>query len=144
MVNLRSQIETSRKEYMDIKLDEQLCKKYPKIFAQRHKDMKETAMCWGFECSDGWYWLIDMLCSQLQWDIDHNKHPQIEAIQVKEKFGTLRFYTNGADDTQYGMINLAEFMSGYICEKCGSTENVTQTEGWIVTLCEKCMAERKK
>uniref|UniRef100_A0A6M3Y1S3 Uncharacterized protein n=1 Tax=viral metagenome TaxID=1070528 RepID=A0A6M3Y1S3_9ZZZZ len=129
---------------MDIKLDKKLCKKYPKIFAQRHRDMKETAMCWGFECSNGWYWLINMLCSRLQWDIDHNNYPQIEATQVKEKFGTLRFYTNGANDTQEGMISLAEFMSGYICEKCGTTEGVTQTSGWVITLCKKHLKEYKE
>ena len=124
--------------------EERILKKYPKIFRQKDMSMKETCMCWGLEVGLGWHWLIDMLCSQLQWDIDHNKHEQIEATQVKEKFGTLRFYTNGGDDTQEGMISLAEFMSNYICEKCGATEGVSQTEGWIVTLCPKCMAERKK
>jgi len=124
---------------MKTELDKKLVTKYPKIFAQRNKPMTETAMCWGFECGDGWYWLIDNLCSLLQWDIDHNKHPQIEATQVKEKYGTLRFYTNGSDDKQDGMIDLAESLSSSICEKCGSVDGVTQTEGWIVTLCKKCM-----
>ena len=31
------------------KLDKKLVKKYPKIFRDRHADMKATAMCWGFE-----------------------------------------------------------------------------------------------
>jgi hypothetical protein len=38
---------------MKQELDEQLCAKYPKIFVNRHADMKTTAMCWGFECGDG-------------------------------------------------------------------------------------------
>ena len=29
-------------------LDQLLCERYPKIFANRHADMKTTAMCWGF------------------------------------------------------------------------------------------------
>ena len=49
-------------------------------------------MCWGFSCGDGWYLLIDRLCSSLQWDTDTNKYPQVVATQVKEKYGTLRFY----------------------------------------------------
>lgn len=127
---------------MKKELQDALFKKYPKIFRQKDLPMQETAMCWGIATSDGWYWLIDKLCSHLQWDIDHNKYPQIEATQVKEKFGTLRFYTNGSNDAQEGMISFAEFLSGFICEKCGSTEDVSETRGWIVTLCKKCMKER--
>ncbi len=119
--------------------EKRILKKYPKIFRQKDLPMTQTCMCWGIDTGLGWHWLIDILCSYLQWDIDRNGHQQIEAIQVKEKFGTLRFYTNGADETQQGMISLAEFMSAHICEDCGSTNNVTQTEGWIVTLCPPCM-----
>lgn len=100
-------------------------------------------MCWGLECGDGWYFLIDHLCGLLQWDIDRNKHEQIEASQVKEKFGTLRFYTNSADEKQYGMICFAEYLSCYICEKCGSMDNVKQTKGWICSLCPPCMKSYK-
>ena len=63
---------------------------------------------------------------------------------VKEKFGGLRFYTNYVDDQIEGMIKYAEYLAYKTCEECGSTENVTQTEGWIITLCEKCMEKRKK
>jgi hypothetical protein len=96
-------------------------------------------MCWGIECGDGWFNLIDNLCDLLQWDSDHNKYPQIEAVQVKEKFGTLRFYVNGTNLQQEGMISFAEYLSGSICERCGSMEDVSQTNGWIVTLCKKCL-----
>jgi hypothetical protein len=51
-------------------LDEELCRKYPKIFANRYKDMKETAMCWGFDCGDGWYNILDILCANIQDHID--------------------------------------------------------------------------
>ena len=116
--------------------------KYPKIFVQHKLSMQETCMCWGIECGIGWYELIDNLCSHLQWDIDHNGYPQIEAVQVKEKYGTLRFYINGGNDKQNGMISFAEFLSGAICEHCGSMDNVSQTKGWIVTLCKNCMEKR--
>ena len=68
-------------------LDAALVTKFPKIFANRYGDLRETAMVWGFSCDDGWYWLIEELCAALQWDTDKNKHPQIVATQVKEKFG---------------------------------------------------------
>lgn len=54
--------------------------------------------------------------------------------QVKEKFGTLRFYTHGATDEQQAYINFAEGMSGKICEVCGDRG---QRMGgyWIKTRC---------
>jgi hypothetical protein len=130
-------------------LQEKLFKKYPKIFRQRKLSPKETAMCWGIDCNDGWYMLLDCLCSKLQWDTDKNnktcKYPQVEATQVKQKFGTLRFYVTGAKDAQWGAIELAELMSAYICEHCGKfTENTKSTTGYIQTLCQDCYKKETK
>lgn len=129
---------------MTKELQDKLYEKYPKIFKQKDLPMNETAMCWGITCGDGWYWLIDKLCSNLQFNIDHNAHtgkyPQVEAVQVKEKFGGLRFYVDTASSEQHAVINFTESLSGSICENCGSIEDVSQTRtGWIQTLCKKCM-----
>jgi hypothetical protein len=125
-------------------LQDKLFEKYPKIFRQKNLSIKETAMCWGIDTGDGWYKIIDLLCYCLQWDIDNNKYPQVEATQVKEKFGGLRFYTNSENDHQSGMIRYTEHLSGITCETCGSMEDITQTKGWIVTLCPKCMEKYKR
>ena len=53
-------------------LDKKLVEKYPIIFQDRYGDMRSTAMCWGFECGDGWYPLIDPLCRHLQFNTDNN------------------------------------------------------------------------
>ncbi len=139
-------------------LEKKLCKKYPKIFAQRDLPMNQTCMCWGFSCSDGWYDLIDALCHAIQNHIDSrmnfNKHAkkqkstvypidQLEAVQVKEKYGGLRFYEQGGDEYTSGLIAMAEYLSYYICEECGSTKDVTQTKGWIRTLCKQCLYKTK-
>ena len=135
------------------KTGEELMAKYPKIFRQKDLPMTQTCMCWGIECGNGWLEILDILCFHLQFNTDRNKYPQVEAEQVKEKFGTLRFYysiipVEGIKYTerQYGVIDglieLAESLSAYVCEKCGSNKNVSQTEGWITTLCEDCMKER--
>jgi len=118
-----------------------LWNKYPKIFAGKNKSINQSLIPFGFECGDGWYWLIDNLCNCIQSYIDSNSHlniMQVEATQVKEKYGTLNFYIVGGDQTIDGMIWLVEHQSGNICELCGSTENVTQSNGWISTRCEKC------
>ena len=126
---------------MDAKLEKKLFLKYTKIFAQRNLSMRETCMCWGCECGDGWYFLIDNLCNCIQNYIDANKHldiSQVEAIQVKEKLGRLAFYISGGDDLIGGMVWLAEHLSWNICEECGSTDFVEHTSGWIYTLCHAC------
>ena len=137
---------------MKPELEKQLFEKYPKIFKQKDSSPMETCMCWGIECGDGWYDLINCLCFHLQFNTDHNKYPQVEAVQVKEKFGTLRFYYNilsNSDDKYFerhcgsidGMVSIIEFLSLKTCERCGSINNVSQTEGWIQTLCEECKKE---
>lgn len=121
---------------MSPELDKKLCEKYPKIFANRNGDMTQTAMCWGFDCGDGWYSLINSLCSVLQWNTDKNnstgKYPQVVAVQVKEKFGTLRFYVDGGGTSSDAMIEFAEYLSGTICEVCSHPGKLRQG-GWITT-----------
>lgn len=125
---------------MSPELDKKLCEKYPKIFANRNGNPQETLMCWGFECGDGWYDLIDNLCGWLQFNTDRNGHlpkyaSQVVAVQVKEKFGGLRFYVEGATDAQYAAISLAEAMSHKICDVCGSPGKPSKG-GWIKTRCD--------
>jgi Zn finger protein HypA/HybF involved in hydrogenase expression len=116
-------------------LEEKLAKAYPEIFEE----------CWEIGCGDGWYWLIEQLCHSIQMHVHSQRKPHIKALQVKEKFGRLRFNTNRVDNTIDGMIWLAESMSKGICEMCGTVENVTATkDGWIKYLCPKCMNERRK
>ena len=125
---------------MEKELEEKLVKKYPKIFSEYGGSPQKTCMAFGMECEDGWYWLIDNLCDSLQGYINANKKPQIVAAQVKEKYGGLRFYTNGETEMMGGMIWLAEHQSYGICEECGSTNNVSQfKESWVIyTRCKEC------
>ena len=68
------------------------------------------------------------------------ERPQIEAVQVKEKYGTLRFYVNHHDDVVDAMIGFAEDMSGCTCDKCGAPAS-TSNEGWRETKCGRCKGE---
>jgi hypothetical protein len=77
-------------------------------------------------CGDGWYDLLDLLCGRLQFDIDHNREPQIVAVQIKEKFGGLSFYVESGNDRQRGMIDFASDIARRTCEQCGSP-------GWLIS-----------
>jgi len=63
---------------------------------------------------------------------------QVRAVQVKEKFGGLRFYIHSSDDQVYGMIEMAEMMSYVTCEKCGHHGKMHHRGSWLKTLCSKC------
>ena len=130
---------------MSPELDKQLVQNYPLIFADRYKPVTETAMCWGFECGDGWYNILDTLCHQIQHHIDFNKRrkevgvdlediPQVVAEQVKEKFGSLRFYYYGGDEHINGLVSMAEAMSNCTCMTCGKPGTMIK-EGWWHVAC---------
>jgi len=130
---------------MNEKLDELLCQRYPKMMVNREKSMMETCMCWGFECGDGWFNILDQLMGNIQHHIDWKNRDgevvhQVTLNQVKEKFGSLRFYYTGGDDYIDGMVTLAESMSGVTCEECGLPGTQTQG-GWIKTACAAHRAE---
>jgi hypothetical protein len=90
-----------------------------------------------FECGDGWYPLIKDLITdliELGWDK--------QTCQVKEKFGGLRFYINGASEEIYKRIQTAEDLSYETCETCGEKGEL-KLVGWYKTLCDKHHEERK-
>ena len=145
---------------MKKELQDKLFEKYPSIFRQRSLTAQETAMCWGIACGDGWYNLIDDLCGNIQNRVE-NVNRQIkyrienspttlvptktevfvcEATQVKEKFGSLRFYTYGGDEYIDGLIAMAESISHSVCTECGNRVEKTNEiqRGWIYTLCNSC------
>lgn len=68
---------------------------------------------------------------------------QVVAVQIKEKFGTLRFYYNGGDEYIHGLAAMAEAMSARTCEGCGSSATQTQG-GWIKTMCQPCQDAREQ
>ncbi|HQT42682.1 MAG TPA: hypothetical protein PLD79_01725, partial [Halothiobacillus sp.] len=90
-------------------------------------------------CGDGWFNLIDGLCTSLQYLTDYRGTPQPEAVQVKEKFGRLRFYiTCGEDEmteAQSSVIDLARILSAHICEECGCPGRIAANGGWWTVRC---------
>jgi hypothetical protein len=121
---------------MKKQLKDQLRIDYPLIFADQ---------C-GIEVGDGWFDLIDVLCDTIESHISHlpeDLQNQIYAIQIKEKYGSLRFYMS--HDTPFidGAIAVAETMSLHVCEICGRPGR-QRLGGWIRTLCDGCHEEQSK
>ncbi len=122
---------------MDKLLNLELCAKYPKIFINKEGTPATT---WNFECKDGWFELIDQLCESIQNYINDNpnhKIQQVRAEQIKEKYGSLRFYYSGGDELIEGMVWLAGSMSLHICEQCGAKGELRETKlGYYYTTCK--------
>jgi len=134
---------------MKQELQDKLFNKYPWIFRQKDLPMDQTCMCWGITTGDGWYNIIDTLCDQIQRYIQHNlnkdKDPgvvKVEAAQVKEKFGALRFYYTGGDEFISGLVCMTESLSRKTCETCGAPGKSEDKSGWIKTLCSGCQDKK--
>jgi hypothetical protein len=92
-----------------------------------------------FDCNEGWYPLIQRLIEdliELGWDK--------QIIQVKEKFGGLRFYINTGSDEVHKRIIEAEHESYTICEDCGEPGELRKDLGWYFTLCDAHHQQKKE
>ena len=127
---------------MNEKLTKKLYDDFPKIFYYNRGYTRDVMlpMAFGFECGDGWYGIINHCCKMIQYDVDKNKKTQVTASQVKEKFGGLRFYIDGASEKSYDITDFFESLSYIICEECGSSNATTESSstGWIRTRCKDC------
>lgn len=179
-------------------LDAKLVREHPILFGDRHGDMRRTAMCWGFECGDGWYSLLKEAADKLEplcravyekeavkekkwykyarlpavwaarfpwrWlshylfvavrkitkiiapgidnGIEFYGGSPCRASQVKEKFGTLRFYMTAETKEMRPIIEEAERKSAVTCEQCGKKGKL-RGNGWLYTACAACHKKRE-
>jgi hypothetical protein len=89
----------------------------------------------GFEVLDGWFDLLWNMCIELK-KLDFNQG----FAQIKEKFGTLRVYANGATEEQWTIIEKAEEESETTCEECGAKGKL-RGNSWLYTRCDECWNE---
>ncbi len=115
--------------------DNKLTRTFPNLYKNRYADMRTTAMCWGFDTGLGWMPLIWDLSIKLEY-LANTKYPDLTAVQVKEKFGGLRFYVSPHYDEVQNFIDAAEKLSYKTCDVCG-LPGKSREGGWIVTRCDK-------
>lgn len=61
-------------------------------------------------------------------------------IQIKEKYGSLRFYVSFATEKMYEIIDKYERISEKTCIRCGKPAKWIST-GWISPYCDECKNE---
>lgn len=113
---------------MNEKNTEHLLKTYPDLYEHNYN----------FACGDGWFNLIETLSSEIQSIVDKiGPHGYCEVSDVKEKYGTLRFYAEASHPEIEKLIDKAESESSKICEICGSPGTIRGSV-WFSTYCDNC------
>lgn len=91
--------------------------------------------CW-CDCPAGWETLVRKLSCDLEVYAKTNG-VDLRVDQIKSKFGGLRYYVSGGDETTDRMIHEAEQESLKTCEECGAPGARGQSKGgWRLTVCE--------
>ena len=121
---------------MNQELTQKLYDDFPELFRGKDKSMRETLMCFGFDCRDGWFRIIYELSSDIMKLSEQAGTEPPEVVQVKEKFGGLRYYVHGATQAIDSRIQEAEAQSLQTCEICCSSGR-RRSGGWIQTLCDE-------
>lgn len=94
-----------------------------------------------YDLPEGWMELFLQCCEDL-------KEPLIRAgrldkfrfLQVKEKWGCMELYHNGASNEVHKIINKYRFLSQQVCSVCGKPASV-MTYGYVCPFCSKCVMD---
>jgi hypothetical protein len=106
---------------MTKELEQKLVTRWPTWFNVTG-DLCHTLMPLGFQHDDGWFYLLWRLCEDLESliaEAEKKSGKPFEVVQVKEKFGTLRFRVSQHTDEINELIASAHEESSRTCEICG-------------------------
>jgi len=149
---------------MKLELQVELLQRYPKFFRKPGKRLVDRRIGSdgeermqddtgpfderGVECGDGWFALIDRVCRACENEIEmlashgvaKERWPRV--AQIKEKFGSLRFYIKGqvSEELREEKFRVEEYESRRTCQQCGVPKRPWQIGSWH-TLCDNCDAE---
>lgn len=124
----------------------QLIDTYPELFS----DLPEMncMRLFGFDCGNGWFDLLKDLITKIRAHCESpDFQPYIDLLdqplspkvaQVKEKYGTLRFYLDLETEYIEKLIEEAEDKSAIICEICGNTGMLREHHRWLSVRCDDC------
>jgi hypothetical protein len=85
---------------------DELYAKYPKIF--RDSETGKRTISWGFEINEGWFTLLDVLCSNIQYYIDWKKSSRGDALFRNAMFAEAKADNWGKFDEYHKNWNLTE------------------------------------
>lgn len=111
---------------------------FPALFVN---DPQKCISLFGFECGDGWFGLLKECIEKIK-VVCESQQIEIHVAQIKEKWGTLRFYIDYGTDEIFSIINEAEQKSEETCEHCGQPGSMRKYAGRFYSIhCDKCFEE---
>jgi hypothetical protein len=100
------------------------------------------------ECNDGWFDLLVDLTKKLEAVVKayYEQYGREECslmypTQIKEKYGTLRFYMSCETYEIEKIIEDAENRSAFICEICGEPGTLNCEHHWYSVRCHQCISK---
>lgn len=92
------------------------------------------------EMPEGWLKAFgEMMCEELDAAIKKaGLEEDFRVLQIKEKYGSLRFYCSHTNDEIGNIISKYELLSSNICLFCGKPDVPMLDIGWISPFCKDC------
>ena len=146
----------------------ELCEKYPFLIPSNRFSGKRITECCGPDGEEGYWpgdpkehpdydfsytelddlpegWRIafgEDICKEIMDElVEHDLVDKYRITQIKEKYGSLRWYDNGGTDKLYHeIIPKYERLSMRTCIGCGKPASLIST-GWICPWCDDCAAD---
>ena len=86
----------------------------------------------------------EQLCKEIKEElIKNNELDSYKIIQIKEKFGGLRWYDNSGLPGMQFIVAKYEALSEKTCINCGKPANWI-SKGWIIPYCDDCATKQAK
>lgn len=97
--------------------------------------MRGGALKGGCSVPTGWEAIVTELSEKLEAYASASQTDPL-VLQIKAKFGGLRYYMDCYDQHMSELIRAAEAASGRTCEVCGQSGSPENDKTWNLTLCE--------
>ena len=145
--------------------NKELCEKYPFLIPSNRWSGKRITDCCGLDGEEG-YWpgepeehpeydwsyteldempfgwkkaFGEQICEEIMQElVEHDCVDQYRILDIKEKYGSLRWYDSGGTEKIYNeIIPKYEALSEKTCIRCGAPATKIST-GWISPWCDTC------
>lgn len=127
-----------------IEENKRLCERMPYLIPRNYytdkipEDYDYSYILGDSELPSGWSKLFLNMCEDIRQPlIDVGRLDKFKFEQVKEKYNTLRAYNNGAPKEVQDIIDKYEYISQFVCQKCGRPAT-KETQGWVASFCDEC------
>lgn len=134
--------------YMD---NRELIKEYPfllprNVFTDKVSNDYDYSYTLLDDMPKGWRLAFgEQLCRELKSVlIDEDFLNDYRVLQIKEKFGQLRWYDNYGSEKIWKVISKYEDLSEHTCIECGNEGKMMDIFGWISPYCDTCYEKVNK